>query len=257
MGAISGPSSHSLLSVGAVRVPAVPTYAPRDPSHTVLSTVRAEPLEPCRAACPAAPEAIGLPADGQRAWDDSWRCGLLASGVLRLGGDTWQHALLGPCRCQRRGLCPACAGRHRAQRAAHLVERVLPWGPTRPWVVSVPLPLRSWMAGSQDRTATGHTRMRTTSGPYDVKQAVTRGLAWAPVPSGSGTWLPRLGSALQVHLHVHGLFLERACRVLLPYLTYTSSSGRQAMLGLTACAPHLAWRRAILEIIHGVAHELT
>jgi hypothetical protein len=34
-----------------------------------------------------------------------------------------------------------------AQMAAHLVEQVIPWVPTRQWVVSVPVPLRYWMAG--------------------------------------------------------------------------------------------------------------
>jgi hypothetical protein len=29
-----------------------------------------------------------------------------------------------------------------AQQVAHLVEQVIPWVPTRQWVVSVPIPLR-------------------------------------------------------------------------------------------------------------------
>src|SRR4029453_18989600 len=41
--------------------------------------------------------------------------------------------------------------------AAHLVECVGPQGMTRQWVVSVPLPLRYWMASSQDLTTTVHT----------------------------------------------------------------------------------------------------
>ena len=41
--------------------PAVPTYAPRDPSQTVLDTVIAEPLETFLASCHDAPETTGLP----------------------------------------------------------------------------------------------------------------------------------------------------------------------------------------------------
>jgi hypothetical protein len=63
-----------------------------------------------------------------------------------------------------------------AQTAAHLVEQVMPWVPTRQWVVSVPVPLRDWMATSQDLTATVHTIIRTTIGKYYVNQAVTRGV---------------------------------------------------------------------------------
>ena len=53
-----------------------------------------------------------------------------------------------------------------AQMAEHLVERVIPWVPTRQWVVSVPVPLRYWMAGSQDLTAKVHTIIRTTIVQY-------------------------------------------------------------------------------------------
>jgi hypothetical protein len=41
----------SLLSVGPRMAPAVPTYAPRDPSGTVLYTVIAEHLETFLASC--------------------------------------------------------------------------------------------------------------------------------------------------------------------------------------------------------------
>ena len=61
-----------------------------------------------------------------------------------------------------------------AQTAAHLVERVIPWVPTRQWVVSVPLPLRYWMAASPDLTVKIHTILRTTIAQYYVNQAVTR-----------------------------------------------------------------------------------
>src|SRR5262249_20075090 len=95
-----------------------------------------------------------------------------------------------------------------AQTAAHLVECVLPWVPTRQWVVSVPVPLRYWMAGSQDLTAKVHTIIRTTIGQYDVNQAVTQGHERAHVHPGSRTFLQRFGAALNVHLHFNSLFLE-------------------------------------------------
>jgi hypothetical protein len=41
--------------------PAVATYAPRDPSHTVLYQVIAEHLETFLASCNDDPEATGLP----------------------------------------------------------------------------------------------------------------------------------------------------------------------------------------------------
>src|SRR5207249_8382856 len=127
---------------------------------------------------------------------------------LRLGCDTCHHEWLLPFSCKRRGFCPSCAGRRMAQMAAHLVEQVIPWVPMRQRVVSVPIPLRYWMAGSQDLTAKVHTIIRTTIGQYYVNQAVTHGHARSTVHPGSVTFIQRFGSALNLHVHYHLLFLE-------------------------------------------------
>jgi hypothetical protein len=95
-----------------------------------------------------------------------------------------------------------------AQTAAHLVEQVMPWGPTRHWGVSVPVPVRDWMASSQALTAKVHTLSRTTIGQYYVHKAVTRGWARANIQSGSVTCLQRFGRAINLHLHFHGVFRE-------------------------------------------------
>jgi Transposase zinc-binding domain len=182
--------------------PAVATYTPRDPSSTVLYKVIAEHLETFLASLDAAPDATGLPAYVEREFYDYLRCGILAHGFLRLGCDTCKQELLVPFSCKRRGFCPSCAGRRMAQTAAHLVEQVLPWVPTRQWVVSVPIPLRYWMAGSQDLTAKVHTIIRTTIEQYYVNQAVQRGHERATVHPGSVTFIQRFGSALQLKVFV-------------------------------------------------------
>jgi hypothetical protein len=194
--------------------PAVATYAPRDPSHTVLYHVIAEHLETFLASLADDPEATGLPAYVQQEFYDYLRCGILAHGFLRLGCDTCHKELLVPFSCKRRGFCPSCAVRRMAQTVAHLVEQVIPWVPTRQWVVSVPVPLRYWMASSQDLTAQVHTIIRTTIGQYYVNQAVQRGHARGTVHPGSVTFIQRFGSALQLNLHFHvicleGVYLER------------------------------------------------
>ncbi len=188
--------------------PAVATYEPRDPSHTVLYTVIADHLETFLASLDADPEATGLPAYVEREFYAYLRCGILAHGFLRLGCDTCPKELLLPFSCKRRGFCPSCAGRRMAQTAAHLVECVIPWVPTRQWVVSVPVPLRYWMAASQDLTAKVHTIIRTTIGQYYVNQAVTRGVPRDQVQPGSVTFIQRFGSALNLNLHFHCVFLE-------------------------------------------------
>src|SRR5499427_8657188 len=95
-----------------------------------------------------------------------------------------------------------------AQTAAHLVEQVLPWVPTRQGVVSVPVPLRYWRASSQDLTATVHTIIRRTIAQYYINQAVQGGVERPQVHPGSVTFLQRFGSALQLNLHFHVICLE-------------------------------------------------
>ena len=178
--------------------PAIATYEPHDPSRTVLYKVIAEHFETFLASLDDAPDAKGLPDYVQREFYDYLQCGILAHGFLRLGCDTCKQEMLLAFSCKRRGFCPSCAGRRMAQTAAHLVECVVPWVPTRQWVVSVPIPLRYWTAASQDLTATVHTIIRTTVAQYYVNQAVTRGMERQKVQPGSVTFIQRFGSALNL-----------------------------------------------------------
>jgi hypothetical protein len=89
-----------------------------------------------------------------------------------------------------------------AQTAAYLVERVIPWVPTRQWVVSVPIPLRYWMASSQALTAQVHTIIRRTIAQYYVHQAVTRGAERYQVHPGSVSFLQRFGSSINLKVFV-------------------------------------------------------
>jgi Putative transposase len=95
-----------------------------------------------------------------------------------------------------------------AQTAAHLVEGVISWVPTRQGVGSVPVPLRYWMAASQELTAQLHIIVRTTIGQYYVNQAVARGVPRAEIQPGSVTFIQCFGSAINLHLHFHCVFLE-------------------------------------------------
>ncbi len=110
--------------------------------------------------------------------------------------------------CTRRGFCPSCAGQRMAQTAAHLVEQVIPWVPTRQWVVSVPIPLRCRTAPSQELTAKVRTIIRTTIAKYSVNQTVKRGIERQKVQPGSVTFIQRCGGAINFNVHYHVVFLE-------------------------------------------------
>src|SRR5262245_59571955 len=95
-----------------------------------------------------------------------------------------------------------------AQTAAHLVESVMPWVPTRPWVVSVAIPLRYWTAPSCDLTAPVHSIISTTIAQFYANQAVKRGVERQKVQPGSVTFLQRFGGSLNLNLHDHVIAIE-------------------------------------------------
>src|SRR2546430_2429822 len=87
-------------------------------------------------------------------------------------------------------------------------SRSSPGSPRGNGSFSVPVPLRYWMASSQDLTAQVHTIIRRTIAQYYVNQAVTRGAARYQVHPGSVSFIQRFGSSINLNLHFHIIFLE-------------------------------------------------
>ena len=168
----------------------------------------------------------------------------------KIGTPYWNWArLLGRVFDLDMATCPFC----HIQTAAHLVEGVIPWVPTRQWVVSVPIPLRSWTAPSRDLTAQVHGIIRTTIAQFYVNQAVKRGVERHKVQPGSVTFLQRFGGSLNANLHYHvivieGVFVDRTDqglkprfikgeppRSVLPSRSFTSTKPSNAVLSGTRC----------------------
>ena len=72
----------------------------------------------------------------------SFDCGILARGFLRLRCADCAHEKLVAFSCKRRGFCPSCGARRMAETAAHVVDHVIPRVPMRQWMLSFPIPLR-------------------------------------------------------------------------------------------------------------------
>ena len=175
----------------------LPAYAPHDLSQTLLYRVVADHLETFLSprSTPILTPEVCLPMWNVHSITTtcsavSWPMAFCGWAVTPATGE-----LLLAFSCKRRGFCPSCAGRRIAQTAAHLVEQVIPWVPTRQWVVSAPVPLRYWMAASQELTAVScatsatwrwaSTRLR----PPAMTPCVMTRRSW-PVP-----WPPRCSSA--------------------------------------------------------------
>jgi len=89
----------------------------------------------------------------------------------------------------RRGFCPSCGGRRTAERAAYLADEVLPQGPVRQWVLTLPYRVYArTLLAFYARTARSH----------GIRAGQT----------GTVTVIQRFGSGLQLDIHFHTLVLD-------------------------------------------------
>ena len=102
------------------------TYQPRDAEHSVFHAVICGPWSPSSGNSRTA-ATDGLPRFVEQELREFLTCGVLSHGL--------------PFSCKRRGFCPICweGGRRMAERAASLVDEVLPRVPVRQWVLTPPL----------------------------------------------------------------------------------------------------------------------
>ena len=106
-------------------------YEPRDPTQSILFQVVRDHYETFRVQAGSLRDGEGLPRFVEREFREFLTCGCLAAGFARFHCDACGHDRLVPFSCKGRGFCPSCGGRRMAERAAHLVEHVLPDVPMR------------------------------------------------------------------------------------------------------------------------------
>ncbi|EEV5907264.1 IS91 family transposase [Escherichia coli] len=126
-------------------------------------------------------------------------------GFLRVRCESCHAEHLVAFSCKRRGFCPSCGARRMAESAALLVDEVLPEQPMRQWVLSFPFQLRflfasrpeimGWVLGIVYRVIATHL----------VKKA---GHTHQVAKTGAVTLIQRFGSALNLNVHFHMLFLD-------------------------------------------------
>ena len=146
-----------------------------------------------------------LPYHVIKEFEEFLKCGRLEHGFLRIVCDDCKHEKLVAFSCKRRGFCPSCGARRMAESAKLLVDDVLQGYPVRQWVLSLPIPLRLLLARYPKELSNVlqivHRAISTDiihrSG-YLKKQAKT----------GAVTYIQRFGSALNLNIHFHMLFLE-------------------------------------------------
>lgn len=183
-----------------------PLYRPRDAEHTALHAVIREHLETFVREAAERGDGSALPQFVEEEFREFLTCGILAHGFARLRCDGCGLDHLLPFSCKGRGFCPSCGGRRMTERAAHLVDAVLPRVPVRQWVLSLPHGLRYLLAWN-------HSLCSAVLGVYahallGWQRRCARRLGVLDGRSGSVTVIQRFGGALNLNIHFHTLMLD-------------------------------------------------
>ena len=146
-----------------------------------------------------------LPAYVREAFEAYLRCGVLEHGFLCVVCEQCHAERLVAFSCKKRGFCPSCGARRMAESARHLVEDVFGARPVRQWVLSFPYPLRFLFASKPDAIGSVLAIVQRVIGGWLADQA---SVERASAQGGAVTLIQRFGSALNLNIHLHMLWLD-------------------------------------------------
>ena len=143
----------------------------------------------------------------RKEFDEYLKCGRLEYGFLRLRCDTCHAERLLAFSCKRRGFCPSCGARRMTESAALLVDEILPQQAMRQWVLSVPFQLRFLFASQPAIMGKALSIVYRAIPTHIIRKA---GYTKTTAHTGAVTLIQRFGSALNLNVHLHMLFLDGA-----------------------------------------------
>ena len=182
-----------------------------------------------------------LPAYVTKEFDEYLKCGRLEHGFLRVRCESCHDEKLVAFSCKKRGFCPSCGARRMADSAALLVDDILPHQPMRQWVLSFPFPLR-FLFASNSRAMTGVLSIvyRAIATHLSHKAGLTKPVA----QTGAVTLIQHFGSALNLNIHFHMIFLDGV---------YTGGSSPLPIWFRPVTAPN---RAELTRLTHTIAHRV-
>lgn len=146
-----------------------------------------------------------LPPYVQQAFSDYLKCGRLEHGFLRVRCERCHHERLVAFSCKKRGFYPSCGARRMAESAALMADEILPALPMRQWVISFPYQLRFLFAAYPHLMGKALSIIYRVISTYLIKQA---GQTKRTAKTSAATLIQRFGSALNLNIHFHMLFLD-------------------------------------------------
>lgn len=152
-----------------------------------------------------ASEGRSLPSHVQQEFEEYLKCGCLEHGFLKVRCEKCHHERLVAFSCKRRGFCPSCGARRMVDSAALLVDTILPRLPMRQWVLSFPFHLRLLFARQPPVMSKVLAIVYRILATHLIKKA---GFSHKTARTGAVTLIQRFGSALNLNIHFHMLFLD-------------------------------------------------
>jgi len=180
-----------------------PPYVRHRPERSLLYQIVEEYYPAFKAHLAARGDA--LPDYVEQEFEGYLRCGRLEHGFLRVRCGTCHAEHLVAFSCKRRGFCPSCGARRMVESAALLVDEVFPEQPVRQWVLSVPFPLRFLFASRPDVMGGVLGIVYRCIATHLCRKA---GFSRQTAQAGAVTLIQRFGSALNLNVHFHMLFLD-------------------------------------------------
>ena len=182
------------------------SYVRRAAEHGVLHRLVREHLQTFLWELDQQNEERGTPLFVKREFQRFIRCGVLAHGFARFRCTGCGTDRLVAFSCKGRGFCPSCGGRRMIERAAHLIDHVLPRVPVRQWVLSLPFELRYRLAWDHELCrAVLAVYTRALLG-FHRKRAKASGHRGGR--TGTVTVIQRFGGALNLNVHFHTLAVD-------------------------------------------------
>ena len=196
-----GRATTRAAGAAATALAAAPTYARHVPERTLLyALVQAQCLGRHLAA-----EDRSLPEYVREEFDEYLRCGVLEHGFLRVVCEQCHAERLLAFSCKKRGFCPSCGARRMAESARRLAEEVFGPRPVRQWVLSFPHPLRFLFASKPEVIGPVLGIVHRVIAGWLADQA---GVERDSAQCGAVTLIQRFGSALNLNVHFHMLWLD-------------------------------------------------
>ncbi|MGQ0736033.1 MAG: transposase [Acidobacteriota bacterium] len=182
------------------------SYERRSPEAGVLYRIVRDHFATFRAQAASLRDGAGLPRFVEQAFSGFLRCGWLAGGFARFRCGGCGLDRLVAFSCKGRAVCPSCSGRRMTERAAHLVDDVLPDVPVRQWVLSVPHRVRYLLAWDHDLCR--NVAAILSRAIFRVLRERASDVGIEGGRGGGVVVIQRFGGSLNLNVHFHALILD-------------------------------------------------